>query len=121
MPRERIPLGDDLLATTLHAHHLPPRRGRDTAHGLWAVYTVYESLQRIEVPLYVGVTKNVHERLHQHRRDKVWWPLAGEITVHGYFDNRSDAYEAEEQQVHALQPLLNVVANQHSDRTMPDG
>ncbi|ORA25192.1 GIY-YIG nuclease family protein [Mycobacterium aquaticum] len=115
MARERIPLGDDLLVTTLNARHLPPRRGQDAVHGQWAVYTVYESQRRIRVPLYVGVTKNMPERLHQHRRDKIWWPLAGDIKVHGYFHNREDAYEAEEQQIHALQPLLNVVANQHTE------
>lgn len=41
--------------------------------------------------------------------------------MHGYFADRSDAYEAEEQQIYALQPLLNVVANQHTEERSLDG
>lgn len=111
MPRQRIPLGDELFIQTVHASQTP--RHWPKHDGQWVVYTIYESQHRIAIPLYVGVTKHIRERLQQHRAGKVWWPLAGDITVHGYFDTRADGYEAEEQQIHALQPLLNYVTNTH--------
>lgn len=102
--RKRIPLSPDALLGHTRASEPWNWLKHD---GLWLVYTIHEEYGRLKVPLYVGVTNNCRNRLAQHRRDKLWWPLAGQIDLYGFYTDRASAYEAEEQQIHALRPLMN--------------
>lgn len=109
--RQRIPLPAAEILRSGHAGD-PPRDWPEH-YAQWVVYTIWDSHRRMRVPLYVGVTHNCRERLKQHRK-AVWWPLAGDITIHGPYATQADGLEAEEQQIHALQPLVNIVANVHT-------
>jgi predicted GIY-YIG superfamily endonuclease len=112
MPRERIPLSRDKIVGTVNARGGTASWPRHP--GQWVVYTIYDAERSMRVPLYVGVTSSAKERFKQHRMNSVWWRLSGEITLHGFYDNKADAYDAEGQQIHALQPLLNTVHNTHT-------
>lgn len=81
--------------------------------GWWFVYTMHESQRRISVPLYVGMTGDLYRRLSIHRRDRVWWPLVGDIVLER-FASKQDAAEAEELRIHKLRPLFNITGNVHA-------
>lgn len=73
----------------------------------------YEMLSaRSEVPLYVGCTSNMSQRLARHRARKVWWALVDAIAVEHYGSERA-ARCAEAHKIVELQPMFNVVGNRH--------
>lgn len=73
----------------------------------------YEMLSaRTEVPLYVGCTGNVSQRLARHRARKAWWPLVDAIAVES-FDTQRAARCCEAHRIVERKPLFNVVGNRH--------
>jgi hypothetical protein len=85
----------------------------------WFVYTLFEADGRLGVPIYVGVTSQLHMRLAQHRRNRAWWPLVGPILAES-FPDRDEAYEGEFQRIRALTPLFNIAWNTHTP-TLEEG
>ena len=76
-------------------------------------FCTYEMLSaRCEVPLYVGYTGNIGDRLARHRARKAWWPLVDAIAVEHWPSERA-ARCAEAHKIVELQPLFNVVGNRH--------
>lgn len=81
--------------------------------GLWFVYTMYEREERINVPLYVGMTGQLHSRLSQHRAQQDWWPLVGMIVAETFVE-KDDADHAEHMRIREMRPLFNVAWNRHT-------
>lgn len=73
-------------------------------------YTLYSD--RADVPLYVGSTGHLSNRLHRHRF-RAWWPLVDVIAIDRY-DSRAAARAAEAHLIIEAKPLFNVVGNRHA-------
>ena len=59
------------------------------------------------IPIYVGVTCDLEQRLRRHAREKAWWPLVGRIRVEVYPD-RHHGFRAERLAIWWFDPLRNV-------------
>lgn len=104
--------GSENNPTPLHAQN--GRGWRE--HGrtrLWFVYTMYESQARIDVPLYVGMTSHLHQRISQHRTQQDWWPLVGLIVAETFVE-KDDAEHAEHMRIRSMRPLFNLAWNRHT-------
>lgn len=92
-----------------------PRWRREGKAVGWWVYTLYAEHPRVKPPIYVGFTGHLCDRLSNHRSDRAWWPLVGDIVIER-FDDRGDALEAEDRRIFKLQPLFNIAGNTHTPR-----
>jgi len=78
-------------------------------------YTVYRLYGAEDNPLYVGCTKRLKTRLHQHAKSKEWWPEVAEV-VSETFASAEDAADAEQKQVRELSPRYNVTPRYRDSR-----
>lgn len=81
-------------------HHSRPFVCHNYRH--W-VYRLYDG----DTCLYVGMTKNLDQRLASHRSGKPWWPQVDRVESEWYY-TRSEAMIYEEGLIQDLDPVHNV-------------
>lgn len=69
---------------------------------------VYRMFDKNQTLLYVGITNNWKNRLHQHRQDKWWLGDVHEVTFE-QFATRDDALRAEKDAIECEGPAYNVM------------
>ena len=69
---------------------------------------VYRMFDKDQTLLYVGITNNWKNRLHQHRQDKWWLGDVHEVTFER-FTTRDDALRAEKDAIECEGPAYNVM------------
>lgn len=67
------------------------------------VYWLYDSEDRV---LYIGLTRQIEERLIQHSKDKGWWEQISRVEVQAHPSRRA-AFEAERDAIYAERPIFN--------------
>jgi len=87
------------------------QNNQPVTYSLWT-YVSTPTLDDEDVPilLYVGSTKNIHKRFHQHSKDKHWWKRVSGAQIKAYA-SRSDAFSAEKRLIETHRPLMNIQWN----------
>lgn len=78
-----------------------------------SVYWAYASDSAL---LYVGMARDVDDRLSQHRREKPWWEAQVVIVRSLRFPDRATAAVAERRAIAAGQPSMNLDLPGHRRR-----
>ena|SRR3990167_632419 len=71
--------------------------------GRTAVYTAWDTNG---VMLYVGISKNVAQRLYGHRYKSKWWAIAIKIRI-TFFSSKKEALQEEQKLEAEFAPLFN--------------
>lgn len=94
-----------------------PRRTprRKPASEPTSVYRLFDADDRL---LYVGITNRGFHRLHQHSKDKAWWPQVTRATFE-HLPNRDAALQCEATAITREKPVHNILVPPVDEREMP--